>query len=87
MPARSARVDEPEPVSEFVPARATSPAEARALAKPPVRKLAKDLGVDLATCRASGPNGTVTRADVEAAAAGGAGRNVVRGERYSARFA
>ena len=42
----------------------------RALAKPPVRKLAKDLGVDLASCAATGPNGTVTRADVEAAASG-----------------
>lgn len=40
------------------------------LAKPPVRKLAKDLGVDLSALTASGPNGTVTRADVEAAAAG-----------------
>ncbi|GAA4373792.1 dihydrolipoamide acetyltransferase family protein [Nocardioides caricicola] len=40
------------------------------LAKPPVRKLAKDLGVDIATCRASGPNGTVSREDVEAAASG-----------------
>ena len=27
----------------------TTPAQARALAKPPVRKLAKDLGVDLAS--------------------------------------
>jgi 2-oxoisovalerate dehydrogenase E2 component (dihydrolipoyl transacylase) len=43
-------------------------AAVRALAKPPVRKLAKDLGVDLASCAASGPGGTVTRADVEAAA-------------------
>ena len=34
------------------------------LAKPPVRKLARDLGVDLATARATGPGGTVTRADV-----------------------
>lgn len=42
----------------------------RTLAKPPVRKLAKDLGVDLATCATSGPHGTVTRADVEAAARG-----------------
>ena len=40
------------------------------LAKPPVRKLAKDLGVDLASVAATGPNGTVSRADVEAAAAG-----------------
>jgi pyruvate dehydrogenase E2 component (dihydrolipoamide acetyltransferase) len=33
-------------------------------AKPPVRKLAKDLGIDLAAVRASGPNDTVTREDV-----------------------
>jgi len=39
----------------------------RALAKPPVRKLAKDLGVDLATVTPSGPNGTVTRDDVQQA--------------------
>jgi pyruvate dehydrogenase E2 component (dihydrolipoamide acetyltransferase) len=42
----------------------------RVLAKPPVRKLAKDLGVDLATVTPSGAGGVVTRADVEAAAAG-----------------
>ena len=42
----------------------------RALAKPPVRKLAKDLGVDLALLTGTGPNGTVTRDDVQAAAAG-----------------
>ncbi len=35
------------------------------LAKPPVRKLAKDLGVDLRQVTPTGPNGTVTRADVE----------------------
>src|SRR4051795_1600662 len=35
------------------------PAAARALAKPPVRKLAKDLGVDLATLEATGPNGSI----------------------------
>jgi 2-oxoisovalerate dehydrogenase E2 component (dihydrolipoyl transacylase) len=32
--------------------------------KPPVRKLAKDLGIDLASITPSGPGGTVTRADV-----------------------
>ena len=37
----------------------------RALAKPPVRKLAKDLGVDLAAVTPTGPGATVTRADVE----------------------
>ena len=40
----------------------------RALAKPPVRKLAKDLGVDLAELTPTGPHGTISRADVEAAA-------------------
>jgi pyruvate dehydrogenase E2 component (dihydrolipoamide acetyltransferase) len=38
------------------------------LAKPPVRKLARDLGVALAAVRATGPEGTVTRQDVERAA-------------------
>jgi len=40
-----------------------------ALAKPPVRKYAKDLGVDLDQVTGTGPNGTITRGDVEAAAA------------------
>jgi 2-oxoisovalerate dehydrogenase E2 component (dihydrolipoyl transacylase) len=44
----------------------------RVLAKPPVRKLAKTLGVDLSAVAATGPNGTVSREDVEAAAGGGA---------------
>ncbi len=39
------------------------------LAKPPVRKLAKELGVDLTALHGTGPAGTITRADVEAAAA------------------
>ncbi len=38
------------------------------LAKPPVRKLAKDLGVDLRTVTPTGPDGVVTRADVHASA-------------------
>ncbi|MDQ1027818.1 2-oxoisovalerate dehydrogenase E2 component (dihydrolipoyl transacylase) [Streptomyces umbrinus] len=41
----------------------------RPLAKPPVRKLAKDLGVDLATVTPSGPDGIITREDVHAAVA------------------
>jgi 2-oxoisovalerate dehydrogenase E2 component (dihydrolipoyl transacylase) len=40
------------------------------LAKPPVRKLARDLGVDLRLLTGSGPQGTITRADVEAASTG-----------------
>jgi pyruvate dehydrogenase E2 component (dihydrolipoamide acetyltransferase) len=45
-------------------------AEVHVLAKPPVRKLARDLGVDLRALTGSGPNGTITRADVEAATGG-----------------
>jgi pyruvate dehydrogenase E2 component (dihydrolipoamide acetyltransferase) len=56
------------------PARAASalaPTTASArevLAKPPVRKLARDLGVDLSAVPATGPGGIVTREDVESAA-------------------
>ncbi|MFF8591775.1 dihydrolipoamide acetyltransferase family protein [Streptomyces sp. NPDC015220] len=44
-------------------------AKDRPLAKPPVRKLAKDLGVDLTTVVPSGPDGVITREDVHAAVA------------------
>ncbi|MGH3224791.1 MAG: dihydrolipoamide acetyltransferase family protein, partial [Streptosporangiaceae bacterium] len=40
----------------------------RALAKPPVRKLAKDLGISLAELTGSGPDGSITRDDVHRAA-------------------
>jgi pyruvate dehydrogenase E2 component (dihydrolipoamide acetyltransferase) len=45
----------------------------RALAKPPVRKLAKDLGIDLAALAGggSGPDGSITRDDVQRAATTG----------------
>ncbi|MGW8888499.1 dihydrolipoamide acetyltransferase family protein [Streptomyces sp. NPDC055749] len=43
--------------------------ETRPLAKPPVRKLAKDLGIDLATVTPTGKDGIITREDVHAAAA------------------
>ncbi|MFF2327495.1 MULTISPECIES: dihydrolipoamide acetyltransferase family protein [unclassified Streptomyces] len=42
--------------------------ESRPLAKPPVRKLAKDLGIDLASVVPTGDGGIITRADVHAAA-------------------
>ncbi|HJV13499.1 MAG TPA: dihydrolipoamide acetyltransferase family protein [Propionibacteriaceae bacterium] len=45
-----------------------TPSGGAVLAKPPVRKLAKDLGVDLATLVGSGPGGVITRDDVLAAA-------------------
>jgi pyruvate/2-oxoglutarate dehydrogenase complex dihydrolipoamide acyltransferase (E2) component len=48
----------PQPVDNGLP-----------LAKPPVRKMAKDLGVDLASVTGSGPMGSITREDVLAAQA------------------
>jgi len=40
------------------------------LAKPPVRKLAKDLGIDLTRLSGTGPSGSITRDDVQSAARG-----------------
>jgi pyruvate dehydrogenase E2 component (dihydrolipoamide acetyltransferase) len=40
------------------------------LCKPPVRRLAKDLGIDLRQLTGTGPLGTITREDVEQAAGG-----------------
>ncbi|CUR58256.1 Dihydrolipoyllysine-residue acetyltransferase component of pyruvate dehydrogenase complex [metagenome] len=61
------------PAEALVPAAAqVEPSDVRALAKPPVRKLAKDLGVDLTTLTGSGPSGSITRDDVQGAANGSA---------------
>ena len=61
------------PAPAAAPAAQAQPASAPAspgkpLAKPPVRKLAKDLGVDLSQVTPTGPRGDVTRDDVHAAA-------------------
>jgi pyruvate dehydrogenase E2 component (dihydrolipoamide acetyltransferase) len=63
----------PAPVRP-APAPAPSPVPAEpvrgggeTLAKPPVRKLARDLGVDLTALVGSGPSGSITRDDVMAA--------------------
>ncbi|MFG2990832.1 dihydrolipoamide acetyltransferase family protein [Streptomyces sp. NPDC048257] len=52
-----------------LPAVPAQPSGERPLAKPPVRKLAKDLGIDLASVVPTGDGGVVTREDVHAAAA------------------
>ncbi|HZP90766.1 MAG TPA: dihydrolipoamide acetyltransferase family protein [Actinomycetota bacterium] len=57
-----------DPSSGSVPASAY-PSPAGVAATPAVRRLAKDLGVDLSSVRGSGPGGRVTPADVERAAA------------------
>jgi 2-oxoisovalerate dehydrogenase E2 component (dihydrolipoyl transacylase) len=79
---------EPEPVKPQVaePQPAAQPATG-VLAKPPVRKLAKDLGVDLTQLVGTGPQGSISRDDVQAAAAGPATAELVeaaRGKRSSA---
>ncbi|MEV4091621.1 dihydrolipoamide acetyltransferase family protein [Streptosporangium saharense] len=60
----------PDPTSRRP--RRTPPPETgnsvRTAAKPPVRKLARDLGVDLAALTGTGPQGSVTREDVRRAA-------------------
>jgi 2-oxoisovalerate dehydrogenase E2 component (dihydrolipoyl transacylase) len=63
-PSPAASTGQPGPADPAaVPAGAAKP-----LAKPPVRKLAKDLGVDLSQVVATGPHGDVTRDDVRGAA-------------------
>lgn len=49
---------------------ATPPSAARHKASPLARKLAAELGVDLATVEGTGPGGVIERADIERAAAG-----------------
>jgi pyruvate dehydrogenase E2 component (dihydrolipoamide acetyltransferase) len=52
------------------PAPEARPAAHHVLAKPPVRKLAKTLGVDLGSVTPTGPHGTISREDVQSAANG-----------------
>ena len=51
-------------------AAARSAGAVAVLAKPPVRRLARELGIDLALLHGTGAGGTITRDDVDAAAAG-----------------
>lgn len=68
-PAEPPRVQPPPPPA---PARTEVQVPAAAglvLAKPPVRKLARDLGVDLTTIVGTGPLGSITRDDLQQATA------------------
>jgi pyruvate dehydrogenase E2 component (dihydrolipoamide acetyltransferase) len=51
------------------PAPAPTPASGCVLASPAARARARELGVDLATCKGTGPHGAVTRDDVDRAGA------------------
>ncbi|MFH9069415.1 dihydrolipoamide acetyltransferase family protein [Streptomyces alboflavus] len=66
--APASQAPAPAPAAPAAP-QVAAPTGARPLAKPPVRKLAKDLGVDLATITPTGPDGIITREDVHAAVA------------------
>jgi 2-oxoisovalerate dehydrogenase E2 component (dihydrolipoyl transacylase) len=59
-----------------IAAAAPAVSNARALAKPPVRRLAKDLGISLAELAGTGPGGSVTRDDVQRAAGDTTARSV-----------
>ncbi|KQS98546.1 dihydrolipoamide acetyltransferase family protein [Cellulomonas sp. Leaf395] len=66
-PAAAAPSAPPAAAAPSAPAAATSSqreATRHALAKPPVRKLARELGVDLDSISPTGPGGIVTREDV-----------------------
>ncbi|MGW6457209.1 dihydrolipoamide acetyltransferase family protein [Streptomyces sp. NPDC055078] len=65
---RRERASAPVPQAPPPAPDARSPAPARPSAKPPVRKLAKDLGVSLYAVAATGVDGTITREDVHRAA-------------------
>lgn len=68
-PGRDVAVGAPLPGPGSPPSgRSASEPDVRPLAKPPVRKRAKDLGLDLATVTGSGEGGVITRDDVETAA-------------------
>jgi pyruvate dehydrogenase E2 component (dihydrolipoamide acetyltransferase) len=75
----------PAAAGAATPAAAAAPEQSvrenGVLAKPPVRKLARDLGVDLAQLVGSGPQGSITRDDVESALAGAARPTDQVGER------
>ena len=64
--SRRKRAVNTAPISTAIPVsmvKATAASDA-VMAKPPIRKLAKDLGVDLATVTGTGMHGEITREDV-----------------------
>ena len=75
-PAPPPPAPKPAPVLHSVPTSPRSPADEaptddRPLAAPAVRRRAKELGIDLAHVRGSGPDGRVTHDDLEAQKGGG----------------
>jgi pyruvate dehydrogenase E2 component (dihydrolipoamide acetyltransferase) len=69
MPATVLAAGEPPPVSPGDSAGQTGNGPVKAM--PPVRKLARDLGVDISAVSGSGPDGRILRPDIERMAAHG----------------
>jgi pyruvate dehydrogenase E2 component (dihydrolipoamide acetyltransferase) len=77
-PPAAAPEPEPEPAQPVAEAEAVSAAPSsegnggRAKASPVARRIAREQGIDLSVLRGTGPGGRIVKADVEAAASGGA---------------
>jgi pyruvate/2-oxoglutarate dehydrogenase complex dihydrolipoamide acyltransferase (E2) component len=69
------------PTAPTAPPRPTTPTGRPAQAAPPVRKLARELGIDLDDVTGTGPSGRVTAADLRAHHATDGRREPVRGVR------
>jgi pyruvate dehydrogenase E2 component (dihydrolipoamide acetyltransferase) len=73
-PAPAAAEPEPAAATATAVATAAAPAGGRVKASPVARRIAAELGVDLAAIAGSGPDGRIVKADVMAAANGSATR-------------
>jgi pyruvate dehydrogenase E2 component (dihydrolipoamide acetyltransferase) len=60
----------PAPAPVAAPAQAKSDSGDRVVASPLAKRLAAELGVDIAKVQGTGPNGRIVKADIEAAASG-----------------
>ena len=71
-----AAAPEPEPAAAAAEPAATAPSPegngGRAKASPVARRIAREQGIDLTALQGTGPGGRIVKADVEAAASGGA---------------
>jgi pyruvate dehydrogenase E2 component (dihydrolipoyllysine-residue acetyltransferase) len=71
-----AAAPEPEPAAAAAKPAATAPSPegngGRAKASPVARRIAREQGIDLSALQGTGPGGRIVKADVEAAASGGA---------------
>jgi pyruvate dehydrogenase E2 component (dihydrolipoamide acetyltransferase) len=85
-PAPKAEAAPPPPPPAAAPAPAAAkPADDRIKASPLAKRIAAELGVDLANVTGTGPNGRIVKEDVEAAASGAPASKTVSAEPVEAR--